>query len=61
MINKKEPTVKKSVRLPMGCAAIIDDICEENGMSFTEALVRILKIGIDELNKFEVPEEVKDC
>ncbi|MBQ9489583.1 MAG: hypothetical protein IJU80_06605 [Lachnospiraceae bacterium] len=54
IIQRKEPTVKKSIRLPISCVAIIQEICEENCWTFTDSLVKLLKIGIDEIEKFDV-------
>ena len=47
IIQRKEPTVKKSIRLPISCVAIIQDISEEYNWTFTDSLVKLLKIGID--------------
>ena len=51
IINKREPSVKKSVRLPMSCAALIDELAELNGVSFTDALVQVLDVGLDQDRK----------
>lgn len=53
IISKKEPSVKKSVRIPFSCSVIIDEISEENGMTYTETMVQLIKLGIESLNQME--------
>ena len=51
IIKSKEPTVKKSVRLPLSVASAIDDLCEINNASFTDILVQLVTIGIENLDQ----------
>lgn len=57
MIKKKEPSVKKSIRLPFELSCQIDDICEENGLPYTEVLRQLLLLGLEELSRMDQEEK----
>ena len=57
MFDPKEPLVKKSIRLPLSLVAGIDEICEVNGLSFTEVVKQLILLGQAELERMDAMEK----